>query len=278
MPTRALVIRTAGTNCDGELIRAFTLAGAATQSVHLDKLVAEPRQLDEFDLIGFPGGFSYGDDIASGRVFAVRLRERLYPALRAAAERGALMIGVCNGFQVLTQVGLLPGPMDGAGWPDEPPPQTCALADNEHARFIDRWVRIEPVGGTVCAWTRHLSETDWPEEAMTLPIAHGEGRFVATSDAILDLLTTRGQIALRYADGHNVNGSQRRIAGICDASGRIFGLMPHPERYLDWSRHPFWTRLGSDVRRGETPGLSIFRAAVDEARAARNAPSAAVSR
>lgn len=275
---KALVIRTAGTNCDSELVRAFTLAGAGTHVVHLDRLIAEPEQLEEYDLLGFPGGFSYGDDIASGRVFAVRLRERLYPALRASAERGALMIGVCNGFQVLTQVGLLPGPMDGAGWPKAPPAQTCALADNEGARFIDRWLSVEPVPETVCVWTRHLAEGGWPQEAMTLPIAHGEGRFVGASEGVLDLLESRGQVALRYADGHNVNGSQRRIAGICDTSGRIFGLMPHPERYLDWSRHPFWTRLGADVRQGETPGLSMFRAAVDEAAAARNAPGATLTR
>src|SRR5262245_27915728 len=121
MPT-AVVIRAAGTNCDAELVRAFTLAGATVRTVHLDRLAVEPDRLDEFDLIAFPGGFSYGDDIASGRIFAMRARERLYPALRRAIERGCPMIGVCNGFQVLVQVGLLPGPSDGA-WPTERAPE-----------------------------------------------------------------------------------------------------------------------------------------------------------
>ncbi len=266
MTPRAIVIRTAGSNCDAELVRAFTLAGARTDLLHLDKLIAEPHRLDDYQLLGFPGGFSYGDDIASGRVFATRLRERLYPALRAAAERAALMIGVCNGFQVLTQVGLLPGPTSGGGedWPATPPPQTCALADNESARFIDRWLRIEPVPGSACIWTRPLAEQDWPDDALMLPIAHGEGRFLAQSDNILDALETRGQVALRYAEGHNANGSARRIAGICDRRGRIFGLMPHPERGMfTWQRDDYMEAKDKAQREGKqlpeaSDGMALF--------------------
>jgi phosphoribosylformylglycinamidine synthase subunit PurQ / glutaminase len=280
---RALVIRTAGTNCDAELVRAFRLAGAETWNLHLDRLVRDPAMLDDFDLIGFPGGFSYGDDIASGRIFAMRLRERLYPALRRAAERGCPMIGICNGFQVLVQVGLLPGPEAGQPWPDDPPRQRVALTENAQARFVDRWVGIIPEPPSRCLWTQGLEKfAPFPSrpaerprgpdaDLLQLPVAHGEGRFVAESPEVLRQLESACQVALRYSD--DCNGSQGRIAGICDASGLIFGLMPHPERYLDWTRHPCWTRLPAEYRQAalaavgrgelETPGLRIFRNAVE---------------
>ncbi|MCL4743076.1 MAG: phosphoribosylformylglycinamidine synthase subunit PurQ [Phycisphaerales bacterium] len=262
---RALVIRTAGTNCDGEMCRAFALAGAEPSLVHLDRLVAEPARIEGFDLIGLPGGFSYGDDIASGRIFAVKVRERLFPAFRAAVERGVPIIGVCNGFQTLVQCGLLPGPTPGEPW-DRAAPQRLSLRDNASARFIDRWVRVRPVPGSVCVWTRTLGAAAagaGADDVMMLPIAHGEGRLVADSPETIADLERNGQVALRYAE--DVNGSDGRIAGVCDASGLVFGLMPHPERYLDWTRHPFWTRLNAETRRGPTPGLSIFRDAVEAA-------------
>lgn len=270
----ALVIRTAGTNCDAEMCRAFALAGAEPALVHLDRLIADPARLDGADLVGFPGGFSYGDDIASGRIFAMKVRERLYPALRRAIARGVPVIGVCNGFQVLVQVGLLPGPARGQDWPqDAPPPQTVALTDNAGARFVDRWVGMVPEPGSVCVWTRGLDEkgrggegeepAGWGPEVMMLPVAHGEGRLVTADPGVLPALEKSGQVALRYAD--NFNGSQGAVAGLCDASGLVFGLMPHPERYLDWNRHPFWTRLPRETRTGETPGLRIFRNAVEAA-------------
>ena len=259
----ALVIRTAGTNCDTELVRAFSLAGASVELLHLESLIADPAELDRFDLLGFPGGFSYGDDIASGRVLAMKLRERLYPALRRAAERGALMIGVCNGFQALVQVGLLPGPESGT-WPVAAPPvPVAALLGNDSARFVDRWARVEPVPASVCVWTRHLWDDDASaSDALRLPVAHGEGRFWAPP-AVIDALEQRGQVALRYAE--EVNGSQRRIAGICDLSGRIFGLMPHPERFATWTQHPFWTRLDPQLHEHASPGLRVFQNAVREA-------------
>lgn len=263
---RALVIRAAGTNCDAELCRAFRIAGAEPDLVHLDRLIAEPARLDRYELIGFPGGFSYGDDVASGRIFAVKVRERLWPALRAALDRGVPMIGVCNGFQVLVQVGLLPGPAKGELWPVETPPRpTVALTENAGARFIDQWVRVAPDAGSVCVWTRGLPGSADPasDDVMMLPIAHGEGRFVGASAGVTRDLASAGQVALRYVD--NVNGSEGAIAGICDGTGLVFGLMPHPERYLDWTRHPFWTRLPPGVRDGETPGLRIFRNAVEAA-------------
>jgi phosphoribosylformylglycinamidine synthase len=259
---RALVIRAAGTNCDSEMCRAFEMAGAKVELVHVDRLIADPKQIDTFDLLGFPGGFSYGDDIASGRIFAMKLRERLYPALREAVKRGCPMIGACNGFQVLVQVGLLPGPGIGQDWPtDAAPAQTTSLSHNSGGRFIDQWVGVAPNAASVCVWTKGLEETfSRSDELLRLPIAHGEGRFVAATPIVLEDLKSNGQVALTYTD--NPNGSQAHIAGICDASGRIFGLMPHPERYLDWTMHPFWTRLPASTRRGPTPGLMMFQNAV----------------
>ncbi len=270
MPS-ALVIRTAGTNCDAEMVRAFEVAGARATLLHLDRLIADPARLDAFELIAFPGGFSYGDDVASGRIFAMRLRTHLYPALRKAAQRGVLMIGACNGFQVMVQAGLLPGPASGQ-WPQEAPPQETSLTFNAGGRFIDRWVEVEPDPRSVCLWTRGLCEAFGPptsstaRDVMRLPIAHGEGRFVAASPAVIDRLRAAGQIALRYAARDNPNGSSDDIAGICDPSGRIFALMPHPERYLDWNRHPYWTRLDASVRGWATPGRKIFENAVGAAR------------
>ncbi len=254
----AIVIRTAGINCDAELCRAFELAGADVELVHLGHLLTKPDTLDRFDLIGFPGGFSYGDDIASGRILAMHVRERLYSKLKDAVERGACIIGVCNGFQVLAQVGLLPGPDDHQAWPDTPASPTITLTDNADARFIDAWTGMVPADDSPCVWTRNLA--GFSPEVLTFPSAHGEGRLSAP-DSVLDELESSGRIALRYRE--DLNGSARRIAGVCDRSGRVFGLMPHPERFLDWNRHPFWTRLPAETRRSQTPGLTLFRNAVE---------------
>ncbi len=256
MPT-ALIIRTAGTNCDQEMIRGFQLAGADTQVVHLDNLIADPSPLETCDIIGFPGGFSYGDDIASGRVFAVKAREQLFPQLRTAANRGALMLGVCNGFQVLAQAGLLPDPAAGGK-------QTIALTENLEGRFLDDWVRIETDPDSPCVWTMNLDQglTDETRpHAMRLPLASGEGRFVADSDETLNQLEQSHQIPIRYID--NPNGSQSNIAAVCDPTGRILGLMPHPDRYLNWTNHPYWTSLPNELRTTNTPGLQLFQNAVE---------------
>ncbi|MFO0833286.1 MAG: phosphoribosylformylglycinamidine synthase subunit PurQ [Phycisphaerales bacterium] len=260
---RALVLRAAGTNCDQEMLRAFRLAGAGADLVHLDAIIADPARCDGYDLFGFPGGFSFGDDIASGRIFAMKVRERLYPALRGAIERRCPIIGACNGFQVLVQVGLLPGPAT-PRWPGAAPPQTVALSDNQDARFHDRWVPVTYEARSVCVWTRGLGEAYSAEDShdvMQLPVAHGEGRLVTASAGVLQGLESAGQVAVRYND--NYNGSQNAIAGICDASGLVFGLMPHPERFLEWNRHPWWSRLSPALQGRETPGLRMFRNAVE---------------
>lgn len=278
---RALVLRAAGTNCDSEMCHAFDLAGAQPDLVHLDAALQRPDLLADYHLIGFPGGFSYGDDVASGRIFAMRLRQRLYPALRQAARRGVPMIGACNGFQVLVQAGLLPGPAPGQDWPaDHAPAQRLSLTFNAGGRFIDRWCRVEVDPATPCVWTRGLEP--WvgrpgAADALMLPVAHGEGRLVTASPEEAATLRAMGKVALRYAAGENPNGSEDDAAGICDTSGLIFGLMPHPERFTDWSRHPFWTALPPGQRLGEAPGLAMFRGAVSHARRALTQPHAAHS-
>jgi phosphoribosylformylglycinamidine synthase len=254
-PPAALVIRTAGTNCDRELCHALQLAGAAPERVHLHQLIDDPQRLEAYQIISFPGGFSYGDDVAAGRILATHLRLGLLEPLRAAIDRGVPMIGICNGFQVLVKLGLLPDPhADG---------QTVTLADNTSGRFMDRWVPLEAPADTTCIWTRGLGDG----EPVDLPIAHGEGRFVAPPE-VLDELEAAGQVALRYVD--DVNGSDRRIAGVCDPTGLVLGLMPHPERCTEVTHHPQWTRRrwaggdgpGDGPGDSEPVGLQMFRQAV----------------
>ena len=246
-----LILRTAGTNCDRELAHAFERAGARPEQVHVNEIVAHPERLEKFDLIGFPGGFSYGDDIAAGRILANRLRHRLFEPLKAAISRGVPMIGICNGFQVLVKLGLLPDP-DAGG-------QTATLADNTTGRFIDRWVRLAIPVDSACVWTKGLA-------GFELPIAHGEGRFVPASDDLLEQWKQRGQIAVRYApadepDG-NPNGSTDDIAGVCDPTGLVLGLMPHPERFTDATNHPHWTRRAAEHLATTPAGLRFFQNAV----------------
>ncbi len=260
----ALVLTAPGINCDEELCEAFTLAGADPVRVHINRLAANPELLDEAELIGLPGGFSYGDAVAAGRIAAQLIRSHLWEALTRAIERGVPMIAPCNGFQIAVQAGLLPGPGTGSVWPDSPSPAEVALVDNESARFIDKWVSVEYPADTVCIWTNGLDAT---ARGSLLPIAHGEGRFVAGDK--LGHLVDSGQIAVRYAQDDNPNGSDGHVAGICDASGLILGLMPHPERYTRWTQHPFWTRLDEQDRQGDPPGLAMFRNAVSWVKARR---------
>jgi len=240
-PPPVLVLRAAGTNCDRETAQAFAAAGAAPRARHVNELLAEPGLLEAYRIVVFPGGFSYGDDIAAGRVLATELKRRVMPAMEAFLGRGGVVLGICNGFQVLVKTGLLPGPA-GRG-------QVVTLTHNATHRYEDRWVELE-VPGDACAFLRK-------GERYFFPIAHAEGRLVA-DDAELDRLEAAGQVVLRYRD--NPNGSLRAIAGLCDATGRVLGLMPHPERHLEPWHHPHWTRAGLAA---EPDGLRFFRSVVD---------------
>jgi phosphoribosylformylglycinamidine synthase len=249
----------AGINCDRELGHAFELAGASAEFVHLNRLLAEPGLIERFDLIGLPGGFSYGDAVAAGRIAAVLMRRRLYAALVGAIERRVPIIAPCNGFQIAVQIGLLPGSAMVGDWPQEPPPPTVNLATNASARFVDRWCAIEIPPETRCVWMQGLVPR---EEAARLPVAHGEGRFIPGSQRLIDRLAQDGQVAVRYRADDNPNGSVADVAGICDASGLVLGLMPHPERFTRWTQHPWWTRLPESCFAEAPLGLAIFRNAV----------------
>ena len=274
---KALVITAPGINCDLELSQACAAAGAVPESILLSRLIRNPSLVDKFALIGLPGGFSYGDDIAAGRIMAALMRQEIYPAIAAAIARGTPVICPCNGFQIAVQAGLLPGPCVDVNfnlpasattgssnhaqigmWSRAAAAPTVALATNIGERFHDAWTRVEIPSNTKCIWTRGLSAN--PECDM-LPSAHGEGRFM-TDTKTLETLEKCGQIALRYAACDNLNGSMNAVAGICDASGLVFGLMPHPERFTRWTQHPWWTRLPHTIRSGDTLGLCMFKNAV----------------
>jgi phosphoribosylformylglycinamidine synthase len=249
---RAIVLRAPGTNCDEEAAYALERAGALAQTWHINRVIETPAGLDQFQILVIPGGFSYGDDLGAGRILATRISTTLSQALRRFHERGGLLLGICNGFQVLVRAGLLPGCSA----------SKATLATNESGRFEDRWVRLLPRPG--------LSPFVTFSEPIELPVAHGEGRFLMSDPAALGALDRAGQIVLRYAGSDlqptqdypdNPNGSAGAVAGVCDRSGRIFGLMPHPERYIESWHHPRWTREKSGILK-EPEGLRIFESAV----------------
>jgi phosphoribosylformylglycinamidine synthase I len=247
MRPTTLILRAAGTNCDAETAFAFQRAGSDTESIHVNRLLENPQLLEKFQIMALPGGFSYGDDIAAGKILANQLVGHLGEPLRKFVEAGKPVIGICNGFQVLVKTNLLPGPLGGRSG------QTCTLTNNDCGRLIDRWVALRTVQSK-CIWTAGI-------ENLELPIAHGEGKFVPADDAVRKQLWERGQVALVY-DQENPNGSVDAIAGVCDASGLVFGLMPHPERHLDPLQHPAWSSRKKKVESGEADGLQVFRNAV----------------
>ncbi len=253
MKPRVLVLRAAGTNCDAETAYAFSLVGADPTVLHVNRLRERPKLLRDYQALAIPGGFSYGDDVASGRIFANELMSVLRDELLAFVDRGGFAIGICNGFQVLVKTGLLPR-LGGAG--SQALVQEATLTDNLSGIYRDCWVRCTAVAGR-CQWIPDQQEVE-------LPVAHAEGRFLAPA-GVLSQLAEAGQVALRYSAGTNPNGSAGDIAGICDHTGRVFGLMPHPERFLRWENHPRWTR---EPRRAEGDGVRFFRAAVSRLAAA----------
>ncbi len=255
-----IVLRSAGTNCNSETAFAFEQCGAAVEEVHLEQLFRGDRSLADYHIMALPGGFSYGDDIASGRIFANELRLRLGEEVRRFIEDKKLVIGICNGFQILVKAGILPGPFA----PLAAGQQTTTLTNNDSGKFEDRWVHLKVSGHSV--WTEGL------KEVIFVPVAHGEGKFVPATAAALKALEAGGQVAFRYvrADGSrggypdNPNGSVDDIAGITDATGRVLGLMPHPERHFLFTQHPFWTRLGKRSKYGD--GARVFENGVEYVR------------
>jgi phosphoribosylformylglycinamidine synthase len=263
---RALVLTGFGLNCDLETAHALEMAGAEAVRVHINALIDGDARLDDYQILAFGGGFSWGDDHGAGVLQAVRLRTNVGDQLRAFVESQRLVIGICNGFQTLVNLGLLPG-FDG-----DYQTRSVALTFNDCGNFRDDWVTLKIDTRSPCVFTKGLDVID-------LPIRHGEGKFV-TAPEVIAQLEAHHQIAARYArpdgalaDGafpHNPNGSLDDIAGICDPTGRVFGLMPHPEGFNHWSNHPLWTRQAEVRKRagqsampeGPTPGIQIFRNAV----------------
>lgn len=250
---RTLMLRAPGTNCDGETVYAFEQAGSEVSLVHVNRLIRHEEQLTDYQIFVIPGGFTYGDDIAAGKVLANELKLKLGEDVLRFIEKGGLILGACNGFQVLVKAGFLPEPFDGSS-------SLVTLANNDSGKFECRWIRMLVNKKSNCVFTRGL-------ERMYLPVAHGEGKFVADASILPKL-----NVALYYADDrddinagypHNPNGSMNNIAGICDSSGRVFGLMPHPERHVRGTQHPQWTRMG-DRLFGD--GFLVFLNAVDWAR------------
>lgn len=246
---RTLVLRAPGSNCDTETAFAFQQAGAEASLVHINRLIQGEERLADYQILAVPGGFTYGDDVAAGKVLANELRLKLGEDMTRFLEEGKLIIGICNGFQALVKAGFLPGLSKSVS-------SSLTLADNDSGRFECRWVYLKVNKQSPCVFTEGM-------DSLYLPVAHGEGKVVVQGDALSDL-----NIALRYTDEqgntaagypYNPNGSMDNIAGICDTSGRILGLMPHPERHIRGTQHPQWTRQGA---KEYGDGFLIFQNAV----------------
>ncbi|MBL8809617.1 MAG: phosphoribosylformylglycinamidine synthase subunit PurQ [Planctomycetaceae bacterium] len=268
---RVCVLRAPGTNCDVETAHAFELAGAVADRVHLYRLLEDPNRLAQYQILCVPGGFSYGDDLGAGIIFSRQLRGQLNEAMRHFLMAEKLILGICNGFQTILKAGLLmrrgiENPTE-KNWEDQ-----VTLTWNSNGRYTDRWVRLK-VTSSNSVFLRGIDEFD-------VPMAHAEGRIVLKDPALLETLRGNSQLALCYwsdkaaelvrtsgdatrigllPEPENPNGSLANIAGLCDITGRVLGLMPHPERYLFATQHPQWTRKGL---RGEGDGIRIFRNAV----------------
>ena len=251
---RVLVLRAPGINCDEETVYAWQRAGADADLKHVNQVVEKPALIDNYQLVTFPGGFAYGDDVAAGVILAQHLTLHLAERLRNLVERGGGLLGICNGFQVLVKAGLL-----GNGVTPSPARQ-ITVTFNDSAKFEARWVRLE-----VC--TNH-SIFLCQGEHLEMPVEHAEGKVVASEGAVIDELTSSGQVAVRYVDPAgrtdvypaNPNGSMAGIAGLCDKTGRVLGLMPHPERHQEHTNHPLWTRR---PQTGPPDGLKLFQRAVE---------------
>jgi phosphoribosylformylglycinamidine synthase len=259
---RVLIPTGLGLNCEAETAAAFRMAGAEADLVHLTDLFEHraERRVTDYRILALIGGFAYGDHVAGGFVLATRIRAHLREDLARFLAGGGLVLGICNGFQTLVRLGLLPGPDGGA--PDFLP--RAALANNDRLGYRNAWVTLGADPKSNCAWTKGLG-------TLQLPARHGEGKLVLESDAALARLDERGQVPLRYVDAAgrpterwpaNPNGSARGAAALSDASGRILGLMPHPDAFLFPWHHPDYHLRRAELDAREPDGLRLFRAGV----------------
>jgi phosphoribosylformylglycinamidine synthase I len=250
---KVLMLRAPGTNRDGDTAIAFEQAGAEVDSALVYELFRREKHLDNYQIAVIPGGFTYGDDVSAGRIMANEIRLQLGEDIKKFVTDGRLVLGICNGFQVLVKTGILPGVEMGGSQP-------VTLTNNDSGRFECRWVHLKVNETSPCVFMRGIT-------SIYVPVAHGEGKLVAAPEVIEKL-----NIVVQYADEagktgagypYNPNGSLRDIAGICDDSGRVFGMMPHPEDFIRWTQHPRWTR---EAPRETGDGLQVFMNAVNWAK------------
>ena len=235
MKVNVCILQSDGTNCDNELFYAFKKFGGNPQFVHVNELRDKSKSLKNFDILALPGGFSYGDDIVSGKIWAIELISFLKKEIEDFRKKGGLIIGICNGFQVLVRTGLLPfgnlGELD------------ATLASNDSGHFECRWIRLK-AQKSKCLFLKDNKDIGW------FSVNHGEGKFFSNPD-VIERAENQNLIVFRYVDEEgnptqkypeNPNGSLSAIAGVCDPTGRILGLMPHPEKFVDITQYPNWRR------------------------------------
>jgi phosphoribosylformylglycinamidine (FGAM) synthase-like amidotransferase family enzyme len=244
---RALIIYGDGIHCEGETSQAFLMARFDSEIRHINDLISEKLSIDEvssrYSVIVFPGGDSFSNDLGAGKVLSLKIQYQLGWDFMTYVQRGGLVLGICNGFQALIRMGVFG--------------KDFSITDNSQGKFVDTWTKVTP-SGTKCVWLKGLGTLD-------LPIRHGEGRVVISAtrrSEILEKMERQGTGCLRYES--NPNGSEERLAGLCDPSGRIFGLMPHPESFIRWTSHPEWS---VQPARASAPGhgLALFENAYQEA-------------
>lgn len=262
MKPKVLVFAGYGFNCEEETKFAFDWAGGKTDIIHINDLIGVSNKLNKYQIVSFPGGFSYGDDTGAGNAYALKVRNHLWQELLSFVNKDKLVIGICNGFQVLVNLGLLPG------FKGEYGIRKIGLMPNKSARYIVRFVDLK-VETEISPWLKGIN-------TLSIPVANGEGRLCIEKQS-LKLLNKKKMVALRYIQGEmckyldlpaNPNGSVEDIAGICDETGKILGLMPHPERAMFFTQMPNWPYIKELYRRSnkrfptEGPGLQVFRNAV----------------
>lgn len=251
---KAAILTTDGTNCDEETFFAYVLAGGEPKYVHVNQLIDKQDKLDNYQILVIPGGFSYGDDVLSAKILANQLMTQLGESINKFIKEDKLIMGICNGFQALVRMGLLPWVMK--------PAEDVSLIFNDSGKFECRWIKMK-VNQSKCVFTKGLDDL-----VVQMPVAHGEGKLIVKNAKVKNKMSADKLIALEYVneDGKptmnypdNPNGSTNSIAGMCDKTGRIFGLMPHPERYVVKTQHPNWRRNGINI----PDGLPFFQNAVD---------------